>query len=78
MLGGKPIIALVLGPIMLIFVLLMVTPTIVIIGFATGTPWVSFQWGWRWCKRNFRYFIAVALGGGILAAAVSAVLVTDG
>ncbi len=78
MLWDKPVLASVFGPIMLIFVQLMVTPTIVFIGFVTGTPWVSFQWGWRWCKRNFRYFIAVALGGGILAAAVSAVLVTDG
>ncbi len=76
MLGGEPAYALflLLVPFMLITSAFVMSPSIIIIGFITGTPGVSILWAWRWCKRNFRYFLTAVLGSGILAAAIFLIL----
>jgi len=54
-------------------------PTFFIIGFVTGTPWVSFQWAWMILKRNLLVLGSIALFVSVFFLAVQfAPLIVEG
>ncbi len=67
----KAILALFAVPIFLLFLPVSLAPTVFIIGYVTGTPVVSFQWGLMLLRRQFRTLIGLILIVTTIAAAAS-------
>ena len=65
---GRGLIILFLGPIGLLFLAIILAPTVFIVGFVTGTPWVSFSAGIAWIRRAWRAILGVILLFAVAAA----------
>ena len=48
-------------PIVVFLIPFAFLPTFFMIGFVTGTPWVSFQWAWTILKRNLLVLVSIGL-----------------
>ena len=59
--SGRGAFTLIALPLMILGLSVMIGPTIFIVGYATGTPLISFAAGFRWVRRAWRGILGVIL-----------------
>ena len=58
---GRGLLILFFGPMLFLFLAIILAPSIFIVGFVTGTPLVSFSAGIAWIRRAWRAILGVLL-----------------